>query len=367
MHLPSTYTPPLWLRDGLAMTLHAIWWTGARWLETADDRPQYRSVAVPAADSIHLHGWLSPIDETKSPRGTIVATYGITGHLEDQWYLRQFGRRARDRGYAVLLLDWRAHGKSAEHSPVFTSDGIHEGRDFLHAADWLKTQGYPAPFFFCGYSLGGQLALWAARYGSQWDDCYHHLQLSDLGGVSALVPSLHSTRSLKFLASHDTGRRIDRSITQNIHHLVRNIHRYHPDEVDLSLLDRVRTIWDYDREYSIPRLGFATVEDYFDASSPLPFLPELTLPTQIIYAINDPMFDPTLVGDLRDACADNPAIDLMLTQYGGHVAHRSNRACQQSYGDPDCWWAMHRSLDWIDRQATAWKTSRDATPEAAIV
>jgi predicted alpha/beta-fold hydrolase len=351
------------------MTLHGAWWTGVRWLDQATDRHHYHPVTVPGADGIPLHGWLTPL--TDNPRGTIVATYGITGTIDNQWYLRLFAQHARDRGYAVLLLDWRAHGKSIEYSPVFTSDGLYEGRDFLCAANWLKGQNYPAPFFFYGYSLGGQLALWGAKYGSdlarrvalnspapiestypQFDD-HPELQPQDIGGVTTLGPSLHSTRSLRYLASHDIGRRIDRSITRNIHQFVREIHHHHPNEVDLSKLDRVHTIWDYDREYAIGPLGFASVEDYFDATSPLHFLPRLTIPTQIIYAANDPMFDPTLTDDLRHACADNPAIDLIVTEHGGHIAHRSDRPCQQRYGDPDPWWAMHRSLDWIDQRTAA--------------
>lgn len=374
----STYTPPIWLRDGLAMTLHGAWWTGARWLKQTNDRHHYQPVIVPGADGIQLHGWLTPL--TENQRGTIIATYGITGEIENQWYLRLFAQHARDRGYAVLLLDWRAHGKSVEHAPVFTSDGIHEGRDFLCAAHWLKQQKYPVPIFFYGYSLGGQLALWGAKYSSELaqnqsqnlthnleqtggqrpSDNYQsqgdlnrnhpQLQPQDIGGVTTLAPSLHSTRSLHYLASHDIGRRIDRSITRNIRHLVHNIHHHHPEDVDLSKLDRVHTIWDYDREYAIAPLGFATVEDYFDSTSPLPFLPHLTVPTQIIYAANDPMFDPTLTDDLKHACADNPAIDLTITPHGGHIAHRSDRTCQQHCGDPDPWWAIHRSLDWIDYQ-----------------
>jgi predicted alpha/beta-fold hydrolase len=379
---PQTYTSPVWLRDGLAMTLHGAWWSGARWLKQAREHHHYRPVTVPGADGIPLHGWLTPPVENQ--RGTIIATYGITGEIENQWYLRLFAQHARDRGYAVLLLDWRAHGKSVEHSPVFTSDGIHEGRDFLCAAHWLKTQNYPAPFFFSGYSLGGQLALWGAKYGSDFartiapnsletvgstyphSDDHPQLHPDDLGGATTLAPSLHSTRSLRYLANHEIGRRIDRSITRNIHHLVRNIHHHNPGTIDLSKLDRVHTIWDYDREYAINPLGFATVEDYFDASSPLSFLPNITLPTQIIYAANDPMFDPSLVGDLRRACADNPAIELTITQHGGHIAHRSDRACQHCYGDPDPWWAMHRSLDWIDRQTAAWKGVRDSRLDAIV-
>lgn len=372
------------------MTLHGSWWSGTRWLKHARDHHHYRPVIVPGAEGISLHGWLTdrdrqtPYERQQTARGTIIATYGITGNIENQWYLRLFAQHARDRGYAVLLLDWRAHGNSIQYSPCFTSDGLYEGRDFLGAANWLKTQNYPTPFFFSGYSLGGQLALWGAKYASDFthaaghpttdrDQCAHtpldaypQLQPEDLGGVTTLAPSLHATRSLRYLASHAMGRRIDRRITEDIHRLVRKIHHYHPQAVDLRKLDRVHSIWDYDREYAIVPLGFNCVEDYFEATSPLTFLSHITFPTQIIYAANDPMFDPSLTLDLRQVCADNPAIDLTITPHGGHIAHRSDRACQQRHGDPDCWWAMHRSLDWIDQQTMAWKSARNLPQEIFV-
>jgi len=369
------YAPPWWLRNGLAMTLHTAWWMKSRWLDRTNEAATYREVAVTGADGIRLAGWLSECDATT--RGTIVATYGITGRLENQWYLQCFARHARDRGYAVLLLDWRTHGKSVEFSPSLTSDGIYEGRDFLAAAQWLKDRGYPSPFFFSGYSLGGQLALWAAKYGSELasgpiastdrDDRPGTLTRDDLGGVAALVPSLQSNRSLCYLESHAIGRYIDRRIATNIREFVRSIHARHPDRIDLSKLDDILTIRDYDREYAIGPLGFETVEDYFAASSPLPFLPHLTLPTQIIYAVNDPMFDPTLVDDLRAACAGNPAIALHLTARGGHVAHRASASCQRRYGDPDPWWAMHRTLDWIDDRVADWRTARLNRPPCEVI
>ncbi|MDJ0743730.1 MAG: hypothetical protein QNJ32_10255 [Xenococcaceae cyanobacterium MO_167.B27] len=45
-------------------------------------------------------------------------------------------------------------------SDSLTSDGINEGKDFVSIAEESKALGCPAPFWFTGYSLGGQLALW---------------------------------------------------------------------------------------------------------------------------------------------------------------------------------------------------------------
>jgi predicted alpha/beta-fold hydrolase len=90
------------------------------------------------------------------------------------------------------------------------------------------------------------------------------------------------------------------------------------------------------------------VQDYYAATSPLRFLGELTLPTLILYAEDDPLFDPTIIPDLVRLGAQNAWIDLVLTKYGGHVGYYSSREGQKLAADPDRWWAWHRVLDWID-------------------
>ena len=105
----------------------------------------------------------------------------------------------------------------------------------------------------------------------------------------------------------------------------------------------------------IPRLGFKSVADYYRATSGLYLLPALTKPTLILYAADDPLFDPTLVPDIESVCAENLAIDLIMSQQGGHVGFISSPACQQEYQDPDQWWAWNRVLDWFDHKTLGQK------------
>jgi predicted alpha/beta-fold hydrolase len=76
-------------------------------------------------------------------------------------------------------------------------------------------------------------------------------------------------------------------------------------------------------------------------------MPSLHKPTLILYAADDPMFDPVLVPELEKIATENPAIQLMVTKYGGHVGYVSSKKCQHQYGDLDRWWAWNRVLEWI--------------------
>lgn len=284
----------------------------------------------------------------ENAHSTIVGTYGITGDLDNQWFLRLLGRKAFAQGYAVVLFDWRAHGKTAKLSPTLTSDGLYEGEDFVHIAAQGKLMGCPAPFWFTGFSLGGQLALWgikaAQTLGSWGQDLGLHE--SDIGGGAVICPSLDSNRSLTYLVNAPLGKYLEKAIAKTLKQLAWQVYEAHPGAIDPDAIERANSIWGFDHELVIGRLGFSSVEEYYDASSALPLLPQLKKPTLILYAADDPLFDPTLVPDLQAACAGNPAIDLVLTARGGHVGYLSSKACQRQANDPDCWWAWNRVLQW---------------------
>lgn len=344
------YTPPWLLRNGLVMTLYTALRAARHWEKTTTDpEPFYQEKIFAGAGEVPIFG-LVAIPE--NARSTIVGTYGITGDLDNQWFLRLLGRKAFAKGFAVVLFDWRAHGKTADLSPTLTSDGLYEGEDFVHIAAQAKAMGCPAPFWFTGFSLGGQLALWAIKAAQTITTGAQELGLqeSDIGGGAVICPSLDSNRSLSYLVKDEWGKYLEQAIARQLKKLAWRIHQAHPEAIDAAAIERANSIWGFDHELVISRLGFSSVEEYYDASSGLHLLPHLKKPTLILYPVNDPMFDPTIVADLQAACAGNPAIDLVLTTHGGHVGYISSQAGQRQAQDPDCWWAWNRVLEWCDRQ-----------------
>ncbi|MDX2228321.1 MAG: alpha/beta fold hydrolase [Leptolyngbyaceae cyanobacterium bins.349] len=352
MNYPA-YTPPIALRNGLAMTLYIATKGRRTWQNTVSHpQPIYQAHVFQGAGNVPIFGQLA-IPAT--PRGTIIATYGITGSLEDQWLLNVLGCKAFAQAYALVFFDWRAHGKTAELSPSLTSDGIYEGEDFVRIAAQAKALGCPAPYWLIGYSLGGQLALWAIKAAQTLPSWGPDLNLaaSEIGGGAVICPSLESNRSLRYLTQSLTGRQLEQSIARELKKLAWRIHEHHPQALDPAAIERVHDIWSFDHELVIQGLGFASVEAYYTATSGLYQLPTLQKPTLIIYAADDPMFDPALVAELESMCAANAAIDLLLTPQGGHVGYFNSPAGQRQAQDPDPWWAWNRILDWCDRQSTS--------------
>ncbi len=346
MHYPP-YLPPFGFKNGLAMTLYTALWASRHWEKTINaPEPPYQPQLFEGAGGVPLFG-LVAIPENS--RGTIVSTYGITGSLANQWFLRLLGRKAFAQGYALVLFDWRAHGKTLALSPTLTSDGLYEGQDFVYLAAHAKTLGCPAPFWFTGFSLGGQLALWGIKAAQTIADWAPALSLTeaDIAGGAVLCPTLESTCSLNYLVQHRQGRYLEQAIARQLQKLAWQLYEHHPDAIDPDAIARVHSIRSFDQELVIQSLGFASVEAYYTASSALYQLPQLKKATLIVYAADDPMFDPTLVADLQLIAAQNTAIDLLLTPHGGHVGYFSSKMGQRGANDPDPWWAWNRILDWM--------------------
>ncbi len=345
------YRAPWPLNNGFLMTLYAGLRASHNWQNTlSEPEPAFEEKIFTGANEVPIFGLVAiPPNATK----TIIGTYGITGSLEDQWFLRIMARKAYARGYAVVIFDWRAHGKTAKLSPALTSDGLYEGEDFVRLAAAAKKMGCPAPFWFTAFSLGGLLALWgvkSAQFVAEWGPDLG-LTLDDVGGCAVICPALESLRSLQYLTHAPLGKYLEKAITRNLKKLLYQLQKDHPNAFDPDAIQRVHSIWSFDQEMVVPRLGLSSVEEYYMLTSGLYLLPELKKPTLILYAADDPLFDPTLVEDIESVCAANSAIDLMLTQQGGHVGYISSAICQSKCQDSDQWWAWNRVLDWLDTGA----------------
>ncbi|MFN5515333.1 MAG: YheT family hydrolase [Cyanobacteriota bacterium] len=345
------FRPPWYLRNGFLMTLHTAWGApSAAWKLLRSQEPVYQEHIFTGAGGVPLYGRyaLPP-----NPRGTWVMTYGITGDLDNQWFLRLWAKRAYERGYGVLIFDWRGHGKTAELSPTLTSDGLYEGEDFCRLAAQAKALGFPAPFWFGGYSLGGQLALWGIAKGQSLAEWAPSLGLTpaEIAGGAVICPSLESERSLRYLMAHPLGRYFEKAIAANLKQLALRLYQCHPGAFDLEIIQQADSIWAFDEGLVIKPLGFKTVSEYYQASSALPLLPRLKKPTYLLYAEDDRLFDPSLIPELRAIAQDNPFLDLCLTPRGGHVGYYNSLQGQRWAQDPDPWWAIHRALDWVEAQS----------------
>lgn len=123
----------------------------------------YQDVTFPArGGDAELTAWYIP-----APGATraVVLVHGKDASRTSEFLGRflELAAGLRARGFAVLMIDLRGHGKSSD---AFVSFGLNERRDVLGAVDWLRGQGIaPAQTGLLGVSMGG-----AAVLGAMADD-----------------------------------------------------------------------------------------------------------------------------------------------------------------------------------------------------
>ncbi|MEM7726703.1 MAG: alpha/beta fold hydrolase [Cyanobacteria bacterium P01_A01_bin.45] len=345
----AAYSPSLFLQNGVRMTIYAALWGKYFWEATTDcPEPPYKDQIFICAQQVPLYGQVAI---PNNPRGTIIATYGVTGDLETEWLLKFLRRKAYAAGYAVILFDWRSRGKSAQLSPTIPSGGLYEGEDFIRIAATAAKIGCPKKFWFFGYSLGGQLALWGLNTLHQIPQLEElGITRDDIAGAAVICPSLDSVRSLPYLCGYPVGRFFESRITQKLKQITWKFYHLYPKDIDPEAIKRANSIWSFDEELVISKLGFGSVEEYYKATRVLNFLPKIDKPTLIIYAEDDPFFNPSIVPDLKSICSDHRYVDLLLTKYGGHVGYLNSYLNQLQNNEPDPWWAINRILEWLEIQ-----------------
>jgi predicted alpha/beta-fold hydrolase len=89
-----------------------------------------------------------------------------------------------------------------------------------------------------------------------------------------------------------------------------------PNAFDLTGLDRVRTIRQFDEAYTAPHHGFAGASDYYFKASAMRVIDRVRIPALILTAEDDPF----VPGDqFREApVADNLHITTRVEAHGGH-------------------------------------------------
>ena len=187
-----------------------------------------------------------------------------------------------------------------------------------------------------GYSLGGNLALkLAGEYGAH--------PPPELLGVAAVSPIIEIEQCTRALEGPDN-RIYDWNFVRDLKKRMRLKARLFPGEYDLSKIDAVKSVRQFDEAITAPHFGFRSASDYYFRASAMRIIDRVRVPALIITAEDDPFVpaapfrDPNLTA--------NPHIELHVLRYGGHCGFIGDRA-----GENDGYWAEYRIIEFVERLA----------------
>jgi predicted alpha/beta-fold hydrolase len=186
-----------------------------------------------------------------------------------------------------------------------------------------------------GYSLGGNLALRLAGTHPPAD-------LPALKGVCAVSPVLDLESCVRALERRSNFV-YQWNFVRNLKNRMRRKLAHFPGRFDLSRLDAIRTVREFDAAYTAPYFGFASAEDYYHRAAALRVIDRIQVPALIITAADDP-FVPH--ASFRDpAIVNNPNVTLVVTPHGGHCGFLTDRR-----GDDDGYWAERQIVEFARKE-----------------
>jgi uncharacterized protein len=244
-------------------------------------------------------------DDT-TPR--LVILHGLEGGVKSH-YVRGLMREAQSRGWNATLMLFRTCGPTPNTLPRSYHSG--DTGDALLVIERLASQFPNAPIGAVGISLGGNVL--SKLLGEQGDNLPS--QLVAAVAVSSPFDLARASRHIGQGFSRIYQKAFLRSLLPKA---TAKIGR-HPELASVKSALAVRTIWQFDDEFTSPVHGFANAADYYARSSALQFLPGIRRPTLLLNAVDDPFMPRSVLDDARKVAASNPAITIEFLKNGGHV------------------------------------------------
>jgi predicted alpha/beta-fold hydrolase len=264
----------------------------------------------------------------RTERPALVLVHGLEGSSESG-NLRGLAEKAYRAGFSVVRLNQRNCGAGEPYSSTLYNSGM-SGDYRAVLAELIATDRVPE-IFFAGWSMGGNLVMkMAGELGAAAPP--------EFRAVAAICPALNLS------VCADTLTKPGNFIY--LRHFVRSLKartlrkaRAFPGTIRVEGLAHVRTVRDFDNAIVAPQFGFRDAEDYYQQSSALRVVDQVSVPSLILAAQDDPVV-PIGTFDVP-AMRDNANVKFEAPAHGGHSGFVSR------WKGIDRFWAEARLLEFF--------------------
>lgn len=258
--------------------------------------------------------------ETQRPvgeaRGDIVMVHGLEGS-GNAGYIRSLSAAAVDAGFAAHRFHMRTCGGTEHLCDTLYHAGLTS--DLLAVVGQLRV-----PVFLIGFSLGGNVVLkLAGELGGN--------AVGTVAGVCAVSTPLDLAACARRIAEPDN-RVYEARFVRRMRARLCATGRFTARD-----FAGLRTVMDLDDRITAPSFGFGNAAHYYRTQSAIGYLDAICVPALLIQAKDD-TFVPFPIYESAPV-RSNPRIELVATDYGGHLGFLGRR--------PYRLWADHAIMNWI--------------------
>jgi predicted alpha/beta-fold hydrolase len=257
-------------------------------------------------EGIRLQGLYS--QQPGESKGLVVLLHGWEGSVNSNYVLANGARLFRE-GFDVFRLNFRDHGDTHHlNHEIFHSCRLDE---VVHALRDLQDRLNADYWFLAGYSLGGNFAMRVGlRAGSDG------LNIRHIVAVCPVINPLHAMVSME-QGIRFYERYFERKWSRSL--LIKK--EAFPDLYAQEKWHNIRGLRNRTHYLATRHAGFESAEDYFEGYSIADQrLADLRVSSTILTAADDPVVP---VADFHEL-PENPCLELIITEHGGHCGFLKN-------------------------------------------
>lgn len=241
-------------------------------------------------------------------RRVVVICHGLEGDSYRP-YMQGMVRAFNAAGWDAAAVNSRSCSGEPNRLPRSYHSGATED---LRAALAAVQEGQYTEIVLVGFSLGGNLVL---KYLGE-DPAAVLPEICACVTVSVPVDLAETSLVLVQPSNRIYHDRFLRKLRKKI----RTKAALMPDQLDASPLKYVRTLIDFDDQFTGPLHGFTDAADYYARNSAQNWLTDIQVPSLLLTATNDPIIGPHCYP--REAARASDSFYLEETAWGGHVGFR---------------------------------------------
>jgi len=319
--LTPLFQAPLLLYNAHLMTLVPYYWFRGALLAHIPVEPRYFTTA-PGTQLLGYCHWQLDRRSTQ----TLVLLHGLEGCSESH-YMHGIAAKAYRAGLNVVRMNQRTCGGTEQLTPTLYNSGL--SQDYRMILRELAGTEQLDRIWLVGYSMGGNLMLKATGEFARTEPA--------LAGAIAVCPNIDPTQCVVALEQ-------PRNWIYHWHFLtslkarLRRKAALLPGKWDLTGLDRITRISEFDDRYTAPDGGYRNSADYYDRSGARHVLGSIAVPTTIITAQNDPFIPSSIFS--HPAITANSKIRLIAPSHGGHCGFFQRRQRNE-----DRYWVENRIIE----------------------
>ena len=317
-------------------------------------------VPTPDGDFFHAdYKYCSSADEkSKSDAPVVVLCHGLASSSEAN-LSKDLARAFTGQGYHCICLNFRG----CSGVPNETLGAYHLGftDDLKHFLNLLSTRMPSSRVYLSGFSLGANVVL--KCLGELQEDALYQYNVH---GAVALCAPLDQTKNAYELMKEGINRRV---YTGNLLKALKGMakekfERFCDGDKDTDQFNYKEAmdadfISEFDNGFIAPIYGFESCWDYYRKTSSIYFLENITVPTLILNAEDDPFFDSSVWPTEKSFEYNGQApIKMIREKHGGHLGF-----CFHVVEPNNPVLKKHDPPTWVATQAARFLTHVDAHPD----